>query len=74
MRRPTSAMAAQGTPSRGLTFDAAVFHHQMPEISALADAFPDTPIVLNHLGQAVLMDLDAHGRAPGVRGMRAIAE
>ncbi|MCB1396642.1 MAG: amidohydrolase family protein [Rhodobacteraceae bacterium] len=38
---------------RGLVFDAAVFHNQLPEIRALALAFPDAPIVLNHLGIAV---------------------
>lgn len=35
---------------RGLIFDAAVFHHQLPEIARLAADFPDAPIVLNHLG------------------------
>ena len=63
MKMPAFRDGFKELQSRGLTFDAAVFHHQMPEISALADAFPDVPIVLNHLGQAVLMDLDAHGRA-----------
>lgn len=38
---------------RGLVFDAAVFHNQLPEIRALALAFPEAPIVLNHLGIAV---------------------
>lgn len=48
---------------RGLSFDAAVLHHQLPEITDLADAFPDTTIVLNHLGLALGMDMDEHGRA-----------
>ena len=34
----------------GLSFDALVFHHQLAEVSALADALPDLTIVLNHLG------------------------
>jgi len=43
---------------RGLSFDAAVFHHQLPDVIDLADAFPDATIVLNHCGHAMLMDMD----------------
>jgi L-fuconolactonase len=34
----------------GLSFDAWVYHPQLEEVAALAHAFPDVPIVLNHLG------------------------
>ncbi len=34
----------------GLSFDALLFHTQLDELAALADAFPDLPIVLNHVG------------------------
>jgi predicted TIM-barrel fold metal-dependent hydrolase len=34
----------------GLTFDAWLYHTQIPELTDLALAFPDTPIVLDHLG------------------------
>jgi len=34
----------------GLTFDAWQFHPQLAEVAALADALPDLPIVLNHVG------------------------
>ena len=34
----------------GLRCDMWVFHTQLPEVTALASAFPDTPIVLNHAG------------------------
>lgn len=34
----------------GLSFDASLFHPQIPELTALARAFPDTAIVLNHVG------------------------
>ncbi len=68
-RPPAGIMASPGfrpafglLASRGLTFDAAVFHHQLPEISALADAFPDTTIILNHMGIAMAMDMDVQGR------------
>ena len=33
-----------------LSFDAWLFHSQLDELCALARAFPDTPIVLDHLG------------------------
>jgi predicted TIM-barrel fold metal-dependent hydrolase len=34
----------------GLSFDAWVYHPQIPEVTDLARAFPDTTIVLNHIG------------------------
>lgn len=48
---------------RGLAFDAAVLHPQLPELAALADAFPDTVIVLNHIGLAVQLDPGETARA-----------
>jgi predicted TIM-barrel fold metal-dependent hydrolase len=35
---------------RGLTFDAWLYHPQLPELTDLARAFPDTTIVLDHFG------------------------
>lgn len=35
---------------RGLGFDAWLFHPQLGDVAVLADAFPDTLIILNHLG------------------------
>jgi len=35
---------------RGHSFDAWLFHPQLGDVASLADAFPDTIIVLNHLG------------------------
>lgn len=35
---------------RNLSFDAWLFHPQLSDVADLADAFPDTPIILNHLG------------------------
>ena len=35
---------------RKLTFDAWLYHPQLEEIAELADAFPDTTIILNHVG------------------------
>jgi L-fuconolactonase len=35
---------------RGLTFDAWLYHPQLPELADLAKAFPDTTIILDHFG------------------------
>ena len=35
---------------RDLTFDAWLYHPQLGEIAELADAFPGTPIILDHVG------------------------
>lgn len=48
--------------ARGLSFDAAVFHTQLAEVAQLARAFPDTRIVLNHLGFAMGMGCTAETR------------
>ncbi|MFC2038866.1 amidohydrolase family protein [Chloroflexota bacterium] len=34
----------------GLSFDAWLFHPQLTELADLAAAFPDTPIIVNHIG------------------------
>jgi L-fuconolactonase len=34
----------------GLSFDSLIYHTQIPELTDLADAFPDTLIVLDHIG------------------------
>lgn len=47
----------------GLTFDAAVFHHQLDELGHLAAAFPETTIVLNHAGSVMAMGLSETERA-----------
>ncbi len=38
----------------GLSFDAWVYHPQLPEVADLAGAFPGTTIVLNHVGSPIL--------------------
>src|SRR5437867_4173225 len=35
---------------RGLTFEAWCYHRQLPDVTALARAFPRTTIILNHFG------------------------
>jgi L-fuconolactonase len=44
----------QGLNDLGLAFDAWVYHTQLDEVSDLADASPDTTIVLNHVGSPIL--------------------
>lgn len=36
--------------ARGLLYEAMLYHRQIPELTALAQAMPDLPIVLDHLG------------------------
>lgn len=33
-----------------LSFDAMLFHHQLPQLAELAKTFPDTSIIINHCG------------------------
>jgi predicted TIM-barrel fold metal-dependent hydrolase len=49
MRDDFRAGFAQLAP-RGLTFEAWCYHRQIPDVTALARAFPDTTIILNHFG------------------------
>jgi L-fuconolactonase len=70
MRHPKFREGFKEVVQRGLSFDAAVFHHQLDEIAQLADAFPDGNIVLNHVGQAQAMELDAAGRAGVLQTLR----
>jgi predicted TIM-barrel fold metal-dependent hydrolase len=47
---------------RGLTFDIAVFHHQLGDVIELADAFPDATFVLGHCGHAMALGMSAAER------------
>ena len=47
---------------RGLSFDAHQYHPQLPSVASLARAFPDTTIVLDHMGSPL-----AEGRFAGKR-------
>ena len=35
---------------RGLSFEGWCYHHQIPDLTDLARAFPDTIIIVNHFG------------------------
>jgi len=55
---------------RGLSFDAVVLHHQLPELGAIAAKHPDITFVLNHMGLATAMNMDAQGRAEVFKAWR----
>ena len=63
MRHPLFRQGFRHLAPRGLVFDAAVVDAQLGELAQLADAFPDTTIVLNHMGTANGVDMDAAGLA-----------
>jgi L-fuconolactonase len=46
----------------GLTFDAWLFHHQIPDLTDLAKAFPGINIVLNHIGGPIGINAYANKR------------
>jgi L-fuconolactonase len=46
----------------GLSFDAWVYHHQLPEVADLARAFPETRIIINHTGGPIGMGAYANRR------------
>ena len=43
-----------GLAALGLVFDAWVYHPQLGEVGDIADAFPHTSVVLNHVGSPIL--------------------
>jgi L-fuconolactonase len=48
---------------RGLSFDAAVFHHQLPRLAQIAGDYPNVQFVLNHVGMPYMIDLHDSDRA-----------
>lgn len=67
---------ARELADRGLTFDACVRAHQIPDVIALADAVPGLPIVLDHLGKPALGTAAESLRpaADWARDLRRLAE
>jgi L-fuconolactonase len=62
---------------RGLVLDCWLYHPQLPELAAVAAAFPDLRIVLNHCGTPILggpyRDRQAEVREDWLAGVRALA-
>jgi predicted TIM-barrel fold metal-dependent hydrolase len=54
LRDPDFRAGYAALGSLGLVFDAWVYHPQLAEVAELAAAFPDIPIVLNHVGTPIL--------------------
>lgn len=48
---------------RKLTYDASIFHNQLDDLGDVAHDFPDTTIILGHLGMALGLDMDEAARA-----------
>lgn len=48
---------------RHLTFDASVFHTQLHDVGDLARNYPETTIVLGHLGMMMALDIEDSSRA-----------
>jgi predicted TIM-barrel fold metal-dependent hydrolase len=71
MKHPNFRAGMTEVAKRGLTFDVAAFHHQLGEVAEIADAFPDTQFIINHVGQGMAMDLDARGRAAVFERLRS---
>ena len=62
---------------RGLSFDAMVYHPQLLELADLANVFPDTTIILNHIGGLIAktrtyQDQDAEATAHWQASMRVL--
>ena len=51
---PRVRQGLSGLASLGLSLDAWVYHPQLDEVAAVADAFPGLTIILNHIGVPIL--------------------
>lgn len=74
---PGFRASARAVASAGLTFDACILRHQLPDVIALADGVPDLTIVLDHLGKPEVGTPDAAAPADGTEwaaALRALAE
>lgn len=63
LRHPNFRDGFRQIAQRGLTYDATGFHLQLPDIAELADAFPNTPIIVNHMTIAMGLGMDADEKA-----------
>lgn len=50
LREPAFQEGFARLQARGLTFDAWMYHPQLPDLVALMERFPDARVVLNHIG------------------------
>ncbi|MCZ6890873.1 MAG: amidohydrolase family protein [Gammaproteobacteria bacterium] len=54
LREPAVREALAVLTRMGLSFDTWLYHPQLDEVAEVADAFPDMPIILNHVGSPIL--------------------
>ena len=77
MRTEEFRAGARRLARMGFSFDAWLFHPQLPDLAALAGAVPELTIVLNHLGGPLGVGPYAHdrdrGRADWKASMRSVA-
>ncbi len=77
MTHSTFKQSVRRLPARALSFDAWIYHHQLGELIELADACPDTQIILNHVGGVIgVAEYRSRGeqvRAQWLSDMRALA-
>ena len=82
---PAGVMDTDGFPlglaeveKRGLTFDAGIFDPSLPKLAAMVDRFSDLTFVLDHMGTAVGVDMNAEEKAEVFRrwgvGLRELAK
>ena len=71
LKHPGFGQGFRHLAPRGLSFDVAIFHHQLPELTDLADAFPETTIVLNHMGTLMALGLSERDKADAFRVWRS---
>ena len=62
MSTPEFRAGARRLAGMGFTFDAWLFHPQLPDVAALAGAVPDLTIVLDHLGGPLGIGPYSHDR------------
>ena len=65
----TSAPASRTWRRAGSRFEAWCYHPQIPDVTALARAFPDTTIILDHFGGPLGVGPYAGKRERGLRGV-----
>ncbi|WP_404473745.1 amidohydrolase family protein [Microbacterium aerolatum] len=72
-RRTSFIQGAREVAARGLSFDACVRAHQIPDVTALAEAVPELRIVLDHLGKPAIGTPEAP-LAPSVEWIRDLRD
>jgi predicted TIM-barrel fold metal-dependent hydrolase len=70
LKSPAFRSAFRKLGPRGLSFDATVLHHQLPDLAVVAKEYPDTMVVLDHLGLALAMDVGPEWRAEVFKSWR----